>query len=213
MVFSKRALLLVSAAWFALQAHFMPKDVEALSPSSGEEGAAVVALPAGKAPQVASGSLPPVEDFSDESSDHADDFKELGMNPPKRKGKRNQGKNIPLKDRLVSERECKIMVERRCAVCQRCCMSSFLKKEKFHALMQFRKLWANLHKLDQDRYAPWLVFVWFGLLDPSSRRKHLWHPIGKSFFQQFFHQGLSWAIWRFLLAIFGAINLFRVRLE
>lgn len=135
-------------------------DVDALSCSSGDVGE-VYQPPAPVLETIAQqeGALPPIAELSDHSTDFEDDCKELGLKSKKKK-KRKQRFTKPLKERMISETDCKVMLQRRCEICKRCCMSPWLKKEKFQALMSFRKVWASLHKLDQDKFVPCLHLLW-----------------------------------------------------
>ena len=86
----------------------------------------------------------------------------------KKRRKRPDGAKKTFQEKLVSDADCKVLLERRCPICKRCCMSGMLQKERFRAFMRFRRLWADMHKLDQDRYVPSLLdYVFWGFFMPS----------------------------------------------
>lgn len=55
------------------------------------------------------------------------------------------------KERLSSASFVKGVLGKKCLSCRYHCMDQFSAPQDFTALVQFRKAWAELHKLDQDR--------------------------------------------------------------
>lgn len=93
----------------------------------------------------------------DEDSNHLRQLAEAGVK--KRKRKRPPTKpGEKHGDRLGDEKLTRVLVERRCKGCKRCCLASFLQKEQFRSLLTFRKAWAQMHKLDQDQMVSCLYF-------------------------------------------------------
>ena len=107
-----------------------------------------------------SGALPPIrgDDLSEASSSHASELKELGI-PVKRK--RGKPSGASWKERLVSKPMVRAFLARKCRGCRKHCMAKFLRNEKFSAVMGFRLLWRDMHKLDQDRLVPCQCFATF----------------------------------------------------
>lgn len=100
-------------------------------------------------------SLPPVDELSASSSEDQQDLLELGMRRG-RKRKKKQADHVSIKERLCSEVHCRAMLAKRCAGCKRLCLLGFLQKTRFKDVMEFRKLWNDMHKLDQDRMVGWI---------------------------------------------------------
>ena len=105
--------------------------------------------PKGGAPSVPS-AWPPLKALSDDESSHGEDYRELGLRP-KRKRKKKHGPT--LRDRLDSEVHCRALLTKRCKGCRRPCLMGFASRQNgaFANLLDFRRKWADTHKLDQDR--------------------------------------------------------------
>ena len=97
--------------------------------------------------------LAPVTQLSDSEESH-DDPCELADELPKRRRQRRKA-GPSLKDRLLNADFCRNLLQKRCGgSCKRNCLAQFLKKHVFEQVLDFRKFWRDLHKLDQDRIVP-----------------------------------------------------------
>lgn len=110
------------------------------------------------------GLLPPILDLSDESSSsHREGLKELGLKQQNRKRRRRKRKKClekpNFRTQFQDEKHIKMILSRRCKGCKRCCLAGFLKREKFKEVVATRKFWAQLHKLDQDKYVSQPLFA------------------------------------------------------
>ena len=110
------------------------------------------------------GLLPPILDLSDESSSsHREGLKELGLKQQNRKRRRRKRKKCSEKPnfrtQFQDEKHIKMILSRRCKGCKRCCLAGFLKREKFKEVVDTRKFWAQLHKLDQDKFVSQPLFA------------------------------------------------------
>ena len=100
--------------------------------------------------------LPAVEFLTESSSEQECDPEDSRVRRGKRKRTKVAGL-ATLKDRLTNEVHCKALLLRKCFSCRRRCLSRFLSNHNFQKLMEFRKLWSETHKLDQDRMAFWTI--------------------------------------------------------
>ena len=105
----------------------------------------------GQSSRASSSKLQPISELSDSSSDHQQELREVGIRRGKKRSKQQLLDEASLKKRLSSEVHCRAMLAKRCPGCRRSCLLHFTQKTKFKELMEFRKLWNDMHKLDQDR--------------------------------------------------------------
>lgn len=68
-----------------------------------------------------------------------------------RVAKQRRESSRKFKERLSSASFVKGVIGKKCFSCRYHCMDKFSAPQDFTALLQFRKSWAELHKLDQDR--------------------------------------------------------------
>ena len=73
------------------------------------------------------------------------------------KGKKRKKEGPSLQERLLSQSACRELVQKRCGgQCKRNCLKHFAGRQMFAQLLDFRKRISEMHKLDVDRFAPFL---------------------------------------------------------
>ena len=130
--------------------------------------------------------LPPVQDLSDDDDaatvtgglpDGAtavlpeltglSDDDDAALEPPlwrRKNSKRLREESAArVEERATSRIHLKAMLGKKCISCKHRCMEKFSTNSKFKDLIEFRKEWHGLHKLDQDRVVPQHLKVFFGL--------------------------------------------------
>ena len=103
----------------------------------------------------ASSSLAAVSDLTESSDGDSQDYKESGMKPPKPKRRKESG--LSFQQRLVDGARCREMLGKKCKSCKRVCLAPFLQAPLYDKFLEFREIWKDTHKLDQDRMASWLL--------------------------------------------------------
>ena len=100
----------------------------------------------------ASSLFKPIDELTESSSDHAADFRELGLRK-RRKRRKLQPRGPTPRQRLVSDIHCKAALGKFCKGCNRPCLSIFQSGQLNKDFKKFRQIWNQTHKLDQDKIA------------------------------------------------------------
>lgn len=97
--------------------------------------------------------LAPITQLTD-SEDESQDLPE----PEERLNKKRKRRFKPgptYKERLRDTEICRQFLQKRCGgKCKRSCLKQFQSKHAFEKLLEFRRKWADMHKLDADRLVP-----------------------------------------------------------
>ena len=111
--------------------------------------------PSGKIVRQPSSTWASIDDLSDDSSSHGHDLKEVGL-PRRRKRKRkgDTSSRLTPRQRLVSDAHCKATLGKMCTGCKRPCLAIFQSGQRLTNFQEFREVWSETHKLDQDKIVP-----------------------------------------------------------
>ena len=117
-----------------------------------QDGYASLSMASSSSAVAASLALAPITELSD-SDDAASQSEREELQLTKGKGSKRRFREGPtLKQRLQSRDICKQFVMKRCGgKCKKLCLKKFASGQKFQELLEWRKHWADLHKLDADR--------------------------------------------------------------
>ena len=97
--------------------------------------------------------IPPVIDLSDEECPSEGLDAQLLPSLWRKKRKRQTDGPPP---RETMESQLKVLLGKRCVSCRHNCMQKFSEPAKFETLVEFKRDWLALHKLDQDQAVPWV---------------------------------------------------------
>ncbi|CAK9045691.1 FO synthase subunit 1 [Durusdinium trenchii] len=97
--------------------------------------------------------IPPVIDLSDEECPSEGQDAQLLPSLWRKKRKRQTDGPPP---RETMESQLKVLLGKRCVSCRHNCMQKFSEPAKFETLVEFKRDWLALHKLDQDQAVPWV---------------------------------------------------------
>lgn len=114
-------------------------------------------------PDLARGeSFPSVSELSEESGEsEASCDARPNLWRRKRSAKSRLERSAEFKKRMTNETNLRAILGKRCVKCRQNCLQKFSSPQQFAKLSQFRKHWADLHKLGQDTVVPRCLMAMF----------------------------------------------------
>ena len=79
--------------------------------------------------------------------------------PSKKKRRVSSGPSA--KQKLSDEVFTRLLVAKPCPHCKSACLNQFQPPTKFEKFLEYRRLWSQTHKLDQDVVASWFYLINF----------------------------------------------------